>query len=166
MLSRGLSTDEVREALKIRTPPATHLGNLLRQDPGREPERACLPLVSAAPRLQARRDCGKAGVMDVGWPGFWRSCRSSAQAPSATCGHFALNLHVLAVLCVFDVAPFLPSWSELALRLTAAALAFAAGFVLFALRMLGGGDVKMMAAVFLLVPASDNLLFLQFRLRF
>jgi prepilin peptidase CpaA len=73
------------------------------------------------------------------------------------------NLHVLAVLCVFAIcAPFLPSWSELALRLTAAALAFAAGFVLFALRMLGGGDVKMMAAVFLLVPASDNLLFLQF----
>lgn len=72
------------------------------------------------------------------------------------------NSHVLMVLCVFAACvPFLPSWSELGLRLLAAGLAFASGFVLFAVRMFGGGDVKMMAAVFLLVPSADAVIFLQ-----
>ncbi len=72
------------------------------------------------------------------------------------------NQNVLLVLCVFVACvPFLPSWTELGLRLFAAGLAFASGFALFALRMFGGGDVKMMAAVFLIVPAADHIMFLQ-----
>jgi prepilin peptidase CpaA len=72
------------------------------------------------------------------------------------------NTHVVCVLCVFAVSlPFLPSWSELGYRLFAAGLAFGVGFTLFALRMFGGGDVKMLAAVVLVVSSTDQLLFLQ-----
>ncbi len=72
------------------------------------------------------------------------------------------NSHVLVVLALFVLtAPFLPGWSELGARLLAAAIAFAVGFVLFVLRLFGGGDVKMLPAILLMVPSDNQLVFLQ-----
>lgn len=71
------------------------------------------------------------------------------------------NTHVLAVLLVFAVAaPMSLSLGEFAARFIAAAVTFALGFGLFSIRMFGGGDVKMMAAVMLLVPTDRTALFL------
>lgn len=72
------------------------------------------------------------------------------------------NTHVLLVIALFVVsAPLVLTWPEFASRILAAAIAFGIGFVLFALRLFGGGDVKMMAALLLLVPSAELVLFLR-----
>lgn len=72
------------------------------------------------------------------------------------------NRHVLLGLGLFIVAaPFALAWPDLAPRLIAAAITFAIGFVLFALRLFGGGDVKMMPVVMLFIPAPDMVLYLR-----
>jgi prepilin peptidase CpaA len=64
------------------------------------------------------------------------------------------NRLVVAAIALFVLtAPFV-GWPEIALRLGAAAAVFAIGFALFALRLFGGGDVKMMAALLLFVPST------------
>lgn len=72
------------------------------------------------------------------------------------------NSHVIAALVLFaGAAPFLLEPEAIGARLIGAGIAFAIGFVLFALRLLGGGDVKMMAALMLFVPVGGSALFLQ-----
>lgn len=72
------------------------------------------------------------------------------------------NSHVLLALALFaGTAPFLLVWPELSARLVTAALAFALGFVLFALRLFGGGDVKMMPVLLFFIPSQDLDLFLR-----
>jgi prepilin peptidase CpaA len=72
------------------------------------------------------------------------------------------NSHVLLVLAIFVVtAPLVLTLPELGIRLLGAAIAFGIGFVLFALRLFGGGDVKMLSVVLLLVPSADVVLFLR-----
>jgi prepilin peptidase CpaA len=71
------------------------------------------------------------------------------------------NLHVVAVIGLFALAAsFSLSWPDLAERLIAAGITFGIGFVLFALRLFGGGDVKMMSAMMLYIPASHLALYL------
>lgn len=72
------------------------------------------------------------------------------------------NTHVLLALAIFVLAaPFALAWPELYPRLIAAGITFAIGFVLFALRMFGGGDAKMMPVVMLYIPADDVVLYLR-----
>lgn len=72
------------------------------------------------------------------------------------------NLHVLTALGLFAVlAPFLLDLDELPSRLLAAGVTFAICFGLFALRVIGGGDAKMLPAVMLFVPAAEVVLFLR-----
>jgi prepilin peptidase CpaA len=102
-------------------------------------------------------------MMDVGLAGVAGILPILVASAISDLRHLRIpNTHVLLVFCVFVAcAPFILSWSELGLRLLAAGLAFACGFALFALRMFGGGDVKMMAAVFLVIPSGDAVVFLQ-----
>lgn len=72
------------------------------------------------------------------------------------------NLQVLAALGLFAVlAPFLLELHELPARLLAAGVGFAICFALFALRVIGGGDAKMLPAVLLFVPPDEMVLFLR-----
>lgn len=65
------------------------------------------------------------------------------------------NYLVLAAIAVFLVtAPFV-GWAELQWRLAAAGSVFLIGFVLFALNLFGGGDVKMLSAVMLFIPSQS-----------
>ena len=62
------------------------------------------------------------------------------------------NTLVLAMVGVFALtAPFLPIESVGA-RVLAASFVFAIGFVTFALRLFGGGDVKALTALMLFIP--------------
>ena len=73
------------------------------------------------------------------------------------------NTHVLLALGLFvAAAPFTLDWPELYPRLIAAGITFAIGFTLFALRLIGGGDVKMMPVVLLFIPPPDVVLYLRF----
>lgn len=72
------------------------------------------------------------------------------------------NLQVLAAVGVFVVlAPVFLDLQELPARLLAAGVGFAICFVLFALRVIGGGDAKMLPAVLLFVPPVELVLFLR-----
>ena len=72
------------------------------------------------------------------------------------------NSHVLTALALFLLAaPFLLAWPEILSRLITASITFAAGFVLFILRLFGGGDVKMMPVLLLFVPSTSLVQFLQ-----
>lgn len=72
------------------------------------------------------------------------------------------NTHVLVALGIFILAaPFVLTWPELFPRLVAAGITFAIGFAFFALRLFGGGDVKMMPVVMLYIPAPDMVLYLR-----
>ncbi len=72
------------------------------------------------------------------------------------------NAHVLLALAIFAVtAPFLVPLGEIGDRAIVAFCAFVIGFVLFALRLCGGGDVKMFPVVLLFVPSAKVILFLQ-----
>ena len=69
------------------------------------------------------------------------------------------NRAVLVAVAIFAVtAPFI-GLEEAGWRLLAAAIVFGTGIVLFALRVLGGGDVKMAGALMLLVPTGTYTLF-------
>lgn len=70
------------------------------------------------------------------------------------------NASVLALLAVFlaTQAPFLEV-AVLISRFAVASAALAVGFVLFAARLLGGGDVKLLTVVLLFVPFADLSLF-------
>ena len=61
------------------------------------------------------------------------------------------TLALISILLFLLTAPFVPQ-PELLARILAASLVFAAGFVLFALRFVGGGDVKMLSALMLFIP--------------
>lgn len=69
------------------------------------------------------------------------------------------NNAVLLAVGVFVLTVPAVGLAEAGLRLLAAAAVFAVGFGLFAARMLGGGDVKMAAALMLLVPWGTYTLF-------
>lgn len=69
------------------------------------------------------------------------------------------NSAVLLAVAVFVATAPLLGLQEAGQRLLAGAVVFAAGFALFALRMVGGGDVKMAGALMLLVPSGTYLLF-------
>ena len=69
------------------------------------------------------------------------------------------NSAVLAAVAVFVLtAPFI-GLGEAGFRLLAATAVFVAGFAMFAARMVGGGDVKMGAALMLFVPTGTYSLF-------
>ncbi|EYD76718.1 Type IV prepilin peptidase TadV/CpaA [Rubellimicrobium mesophilum DSM 19309] len=69
------------------------------------------------------------------------------------------NSAVLAALAVFVLTIPAIGWPEAGFRLMAGVIVFAAGFALFAARMVGGGDVKMGAALMLFVPTGTYTLF-------
>jgi prepilin peptidase CpaA len=72
------------------------------------------------------------------------------------------NLQVLVAFGLFATAsPFLLGIEELSIRLMAAALTFSICFVLFSLRLIGGGDAKMMPVVILFIPSGELVLFLR-----
>ena len=69
------------------------------------------------------------------------------------------NWTALALVAVFVLtAPFV-GWTEAGWRALSAAIVFAVGFALFALRIVAGGDVKILAALALLVPVATLTLF-------
>lgn len=65
------------------------------------------------------------------------------------------NRNVFLLAGVFAVCLLFLDWPEAGYRLAAAASVFALGLVLFAARLIAGGDVKMLAAVMLFVPAGS-----------
>jgi len=69
------------------------------------------------------------------------------------------NSAVVAALLVFVLTVPVIGLSEAILRLLAAAAVFVAGFAMFAARMIGGGDVKMGAALLLFIPTGTYALF-------
>ena len=62
-------------------------------------------------------------------------------------------LSVLAVALFVLTMPLL-GWHEFAARLVAATIVFGIGFAVFALRMVGGGDVKILAGLMLFIPSQ------------
>src|SRR5688500_16380585 len=69
------------------------------------------------------------------------------------------NSAVLAALAVFVLTIPAIGAHEASLRFLAGAAVFVAGFAMFAARMVGGGDVKMGAALMLFVPTGTYTLF-------
>ena len=67
-------------------------------------------------------------------------------------------LSLLAVALFVLTMPLL-GWQEVLVRLAAAAIVFGAGFVIFALRMVGGGDVKILGALMLFIPSTTYQIF-------
>ncbi|MHA6325839.1 A24 family peptidase [Roseivivax sp. CAU 1753] len=68
-------------------------------------------------------------------------------------------LVTLFVIVALVSLPGSVGWSELAWRLVAAVAVFAASLLLFARRLMGGGDVKLMTALTLLIPVDALALF-------
>ncbi len=69
------------------------------------------------------------------------------------------NWTALAGVAVFLAAlPWL-GWDEAIARAIAATIVFAIGFVLFAVRILAGGDVKFLSALVLMLPSASLSLF-------
>lgn len=60
---------------------------------------------------------------------------------------------LLAIVFIATQLPFMPL-PELAWRILAALFVFGLSFVVFALHLLGGGDVKLLPAVVLFVPSN------------
>lgn len=72
------------------------------------------------------------------------------------------NVQVIVGLAVFLViSPFLLDLNEISFRLLSAVLTFGICFILFSLRLIGGGDAKMMPVVLLFVPSDEVVLFLR-----
>lgn len=69
------------------------------------------------------------------------------------------NSAVMLAVAVFVLTVPAIGLPEAGLRLLAATVVFLAGFALFAARIVGGGDVKMAAALMLLVPSGTYTLF-------
>jgi prepilin peptidase CpaA len=72
------------------------------------------------------------------------------------------NVQVIVGFAVFlMVSPFLLDLHEISFRLLSATLTFGICFILFSLRLIGGGDAKMMPVVLLFVPTDEVVLFLR-----
>ena len=72
------------------------------------------------------------------------------------------NVQVTVGLAAFLViSPFLLDLNEISFRLLSAVLIFGICFILFSLRLIGGGDAKMMPVVLLFVPSDEVVLFLR-----
>ena len=72
------------------------------------------------------------------------------------------NVQVTVGLAAFLViSPFLLDLNEISFRLLSAVLIFGICFILFSLRLIGGGDAKMMPVVLLFVPSDEIVLFLR-----
>ncbi len=69
------------------------------------------------------------------------------------------NTLSLIALALFIITAPLLSWPELAARLTIAGIVFLTGTFAFAMRWLGGGDVKIMSCLMLFVPSQSLALF-------
>lgn len=69
------------------------------------------------------------------------------------------NVLPAAVVTVFVLVVLLSPPPDLSARLAIAAATFAVGFLAFTFRLVGGGDVKMLAALMLFIPAASALLF-------
>ena len=69
-------------------------------------------------------------------------------------------LSLVAVSLFLVSAPFFLTAEAATVRVLQAGATFLAGFVMFAFRLLGGGDVKIFAALVLFVPAPTFSLFL------
>jgi prepilin peptidase CpaA len=69
------------------------------------------------------------------------------------------NSAVLAALAVFVATTPAIGLGEASLRLLAATAVFVTGFAMFSARLVGGGDVKMGAALLLFVPTGTYSLF-------
>lgn len=69
------------------------------------------------------------------------------------------NILGLAALALFVLTAPLLTWGELGWRMTAAAIVFGVSFAMFALRLIGGGDVKIIAALMLFIPSQTHALF-------
>lgn len=68
------------------------------------------------------------------------------------------KLVLYALFIAVGTAPLL-AWPEIGFRLMAAGLVFAACFAAFCARLMGGGDVKMLAALMLFIPSWSIILF-------
>ena len=64
------------------------------------------------------------------------------------------NLNVLCLTGIFAVSLLILEWPEAGFRLAAAGSVFFLALILFAARLIAGGDVKMLAAVMLFVPSG------------
>lgn len=65
------------------------------------------------------------------------------------------NRNVLCLAGIFAVSLLFLDWPEAGFRLAAAGSVFLLALILFAARLIAGGDVKMLAAVMLFVPAGS-----------
>ena len=71
-----------------------------------------------------------------------------------------LNIAVAVLAPLFWMATDLPLWPGIALQLALAGVIFAVFALMFALGMMGGGDVKLLAALALWFPPQPMLLLL------
>jgi prepilin peptidase CpaA len=62
-------------------------------------------------------------------------------------------LGIISIVIFVLTAPLL-DFNEVVWRSTAGAIVLVVGFIAFALRLLGGGDVKMLAALLLFIPSQ------------
>lgn len=69
------------------------------------------------------------------------------------------NLISIALVGVFAAYAFVAAPDDLLTRLLVAAVVFALGFLAFAARLVGGGDVKLLPALLLFIPADGLILF-------
>ncbi len=69
------------------------------------------------------------------------------------------NSYGLTALALFAVTALVWPPADLMARLLVALVVFALGFIGFAFRLIGGGDVKMLAVLMLFVPVPTALLF-------
>ncbi len=67
-------------------------------------------------------------------------------------------LSVLAIIVFIATAYFIP-FQELGLRVALSLATLVIGFIAFSLRMFGGGDIKMLAALMLFIPSHTLTLF-------
>lgn len=69
------------------------------------------------------------------------------------------NLISLAIIAIFGVSVLLDAPDDLMTRLLAASVVLGLGFLAFAARLVGGGDVKLLSALVLFVPTHGLPLF-------
>lgn len=69
------------------------------------------------------------------------------------------NVLSLTAIALFILTTPLIAWPELGARTLAALIVLTLGLVAFAVRILGGGDVKLLAALMLFVPSQSYFLF-------
>ena len=69
------------------------------------------------------------------------------------------NIISLAILAIFVVSVLIGTPADLMTRLLAAVVVFGLGFLAFAFRLIGGGDVKLLSALVLFVPTHGLTLF-------